>query len=312
MKLVELETLGVRGLADAAYPTREPDGTPTRLVVVTGPPGAGSTTFLESIAFSAARLASSGPVPDPAQVLRVGGSVAAIRSAWWVDDDERRYGGLFEQVTRAQVNFDRGGIANVDADPGLLGLMSRYDHTPDTSKVVLFPARRVDDTTPGITDFEAAQRMSRLSPASAKYAGLQMALAARANDKATWPLAQSLHDELCPSAKLAGVNGVGQLEFTTQGGHRVPLFRLSFSERNAFVLAASVALMGLDRSVLLLDTPELGVPVGLAARWIDALRDHTPDAQWIVASRDPEVVGLAGKSGVVDLGLTPDGKRRLP
>lgn len=306
MKLVELETIGVRGLADARRPlregaTREVDGAPSRLVVVTGPPGSGATTFLEAIAFSSARLAAAGPV-DPAQVLRVGGAVAAVRSAWWVDDDERRYGGLAEQVTRAQVNFDRGGSSTVDADPGLLGLMTRYDHTNDLAKVVLFPARRVDDAAPGINDFQAAQRMMRFSPLPSKFAGLQRALAAAQADRAVWQKAADLLDALSPSAKLAGVNGVGQLELTTRAGARVPLYRLSFSERNAFVFAASVALMGLERSVLLLDTPELGLPVGLAARWIGALREHTPHAQWLVASRDPELVAMAGKGALVDLG----------
>lgn len=301
MKLFEIETIGVRGLADGTYATRDGEGTPSAFVVVTGPPGIGLTTFVEAIAFTAGRLANAGAV-DPAQVLRVGGAVAAMRSAWWVDDDERRWGGLAEQVTRAQVNFDRGGLATVDADPGLLGLMGRYDHTREVSKVVLFPARRVADDVPsGISDFEAAQRMMRFSNVPTKYAGLQRALASRVEDEATWDLARQLHDELSPSAKLAGLNGFGQLEFTARAGVRVPLFRLSASERSAFVFAACVALMGLDRSVVLVDTPEAGLPIGLAAKWIAALRERTPDAQWIVASRDPEVVALAGK-GLIDLG----------
>jgi len=302
LKLVELEPIGVRGLADASYSLGEPGGPPPRLVVVTGPPGAGCTTFLDSIAFSAGRLGSAAAVPDPTEVLRVGGLVAAIRTAWWLDDDERRYGGLNEQVTRAQANFERGGVMSTDADPGLLGLMSRYDHTADVSKVVLFPARRVgDDAAPMLSDFEASQRLMRFSATTSKYAGLQRALATH-TDKDVWENAQRLYAALSPSSKLSGVNSLGQIETTTSAGLKVPIYRLSFSERNAFVFAASVALMGLERSVILVDTPELGLPVGLAARWINALRERTPEAQWIVASRDPELVGLAGKSGLVELG----------
>lgn len=302
MKLVELETIGVRGLADGSYAAREVDGSPSRFVVVTGPSGAGCTTFVDAIAFAAGRLANAGPV-DPSQVVRAGGTVAAIRTAWFVDDDELRYGGLSEQVTRAQVNFDGGGLATVDADPGLLGLMSRYDHAPEHSKVVLFPARRVsDDASPGISDFEASQRMLRLSSASTKFAGLQRALVARREDAAIWGRAAELQAELAPSATLAGVNGLGQLVFATRGGLQIPLYRLSLSERNAFVFAASIALMGLDRAVILVDTPELGLPTGVAARWIGALRERTPSAQWILATREPELVALAGKGGLVELG----------
>jgi hypothetical protein len=189
-----------------------------------------------------------------------------------------------------------------DADPGLLGLMSRYDHTADVSKVVLFPARRVgDDAAPMLSDFEASQRLMRFSATTSKYAGLQRALATH-TDKGVWENAQRLYAALSPSSKLSGVNSLGQIETTTSAGLKVPIYRLSFSERNAFVFAASVALMGLERSVILVDTPELGLPVGLAARWINALRERTSEAQWIVASRDPELVGLAGKSGLVELG----------
>jgi hypothetical protein len=194
LKLAEIETIGIRGLADATYPMGEAGGVPSPLVVVTGPPAAGSTTFLESVAFTAARLGNAGPPPDPVQVLRIGAAVGAVRSAWWVDDDERRYGGLAERVTRAQVSFERGGIANGDADPGLLALMSRYDHTPDISKVVLFPARRIgEEASPAISDFEASQRMLRVSTATSKYAGLQRALAAAQKDAKVWESARALY-----------------------------------------------------------------------------------------------------------------------
>ncbi len=302
MKLALLETIGVRGLADGAYLLGDPSA-PLHLAIVTGPPGAGTSTFIDAIAFAASRLSASGPLVDPAEVLRAGANVAAIRTAWFVDDDERRYGGLDGEVTRAQVNFERGGMASTDADPGLLGLMGRYDHTPDISKVVLFPARRLsDDFGPTINDFEASQRMMRLSSATSKFAGLQRALVAKANDKSSFETAQRLFAALAPSASIAGVNSLGQLEMATSAGARLSLSRLSFSERNAFVFAASVALMGLDRSIVLVDAPELGLPVGLAARWIGVLRERTPEAQWIVASRDPELLVSAGKSAVIDLG----------
>jgi len=303
MKLQQLQTLGVRGLADSTYTIGSASAPPPNFVVVTGRPGAGTTTFLDAIAYTASRLASGGPVPDSDDVLRGAGASATIRSVWWVEDDERRYGGLVDELTQAEVSFKRGGLGAADADPGLLGLMTRYDHTGETSKVVLFPARRVsDDLLPMSSDFEAAQRMIRFSQSLSRFAGLQRALAERVRNRQVWDGVQQLFGALSPSAKLIGVNTLGQLDFVADAGVRVPLYRLSFSERNAFVFAASVVLMGLNRAVVLVDSPELGLPVGLAARWIGAMREVTPQAQWIVASRDPELIQSVVPAARIELG----------
>ena len=103
MRLLELETKGVRGLPDRSYRVepghRGPSG--HAAVVVTGPPQAGLTTFLDAIAFTATRLGGSGMPPDKADVLRAGGAAAVIRSTWWLDPDERAFGGLAEETTEA-------------------------------------------------------------------------------------------------------------------------------------------------------------------------------------------------------------------
>jgi hypothetical protein len=50
----------------------------------------------------------------------------------------------------------------------------------------------------------------------------------------------------------------------------------------------------------------MGVPPGVAARWLDVLRDYAPLAQWIVASRDPSVVAKVEPWARIEL------KRRSP
>jgi hypothetical protein len=311
MRILDLETTGVRGLRDASYRLDPERGGRGHATLVTGPPQCGLTTFLDAIALTAARLAVGGARPDTADVLRAGGAAAMIRTTWWLDPDERAFGGLAEETTQAEVVFQQGGLGRADADPALLGLMSRYDHTPGLSKVVLLPARRVaDGGVPMLSDFASEQKFKHLSPDVGKFAGLSAALVKHASgfgERARFEGVQRLLAELGGSVRLEGVGAAGHLDFTLASGARVPLHRLSLGERSAFVLAATVVLMGLERSVVLLDTPEMGLAPGVAARWLDVLRGATPEAQWIVASRDHAVVASVPPAARIALGPTATG-----
>lgn len=305
MRILSLETIGVRGLADATH-SFEPDrGTPGHAIVVTGPPRVGLTSFLDAIAMTASLLAVGGLAPSVEDALRAGGAGAAIRTSWWLEADERVFAGVQDESVEAEVLFRRGELARAEADPGLLGLMSRYDHSPELSKVVSIPARRVTDgALPPFLDFEMDQKLKHLSSAADKFAGISGALARHAagfGERARFETVQRVFGELTGSAQLAGVDSSGRLEFTLSSGGRALLSTLSLGERNALVLAAVPVLLGLQRSVILLDTPELGLPPGEAARWLDILRDHTPGAQWIVASRDPAVVAKVEASARIEL-----------
>jgi hypothetical protein len=305
MRLLQLETTGVRGLRDASY-TLEPDRNGSgHVTVVTGPPSAGLTTFLDAIAMSAAKLAVGGMSPDAADVLRAGGRVALIRTTWWLDADERAYGGIREETASAEVVFRRDELGRADADPGLLGLMSRYDHSPTLSKVVLIPARRVTDgSVPAFLDFEVDQEYKHLSDSPEKFAGVPGALVKHATgggERARFEEVKRLFNIMCREVTLEGAGPTLQPEFSLRSGMRVPLKRLGFAERNAFMLAAVPVLLGLQRSVILLDSPELGLAPGVAGRWVEALRGFAPEAQWIIASRDPSVIASVEPAARVEL-----------
>ncbi len=104
------------------------------------------------------------------------------------------------------------------------------------------------------------------------------------------------------TARLAPIDPTGQPQFILAAGGRVTLRELGLAERNAFVFAAAPILMGLARSVILLDTPELGLAPGVAARWLDTLRTALPDAQWIVATRDAALVERVEPAARIQLG----------
>ena len=78
--------------------------------------------------------------------------------------------------------------------------------------------------------------------------------------------------------------------FDTPAGPRA-IDELSLSQRLAFDLAATFTLVGLHHSVVLFDTPELGLPAGDALRTLYALRDYAPTTQIVVATTDPGILG---------------------
>jgi hypothetical protein len=308
VKLVSLETAGVRGLADGAWALGEGHDEPRPLVLLTGPNGVGLTTWLEAVAATAGRLSTAGPVPESDRLVDVRGSTATIRSSWLLDEAERRYGGLDEEVTSAEVRLQRGAMPTAEADPALLGLMSRYDHQPTLSKLVYVSAyRTAEPSFSPIQDFESEQRRTRLALDGDKYGSSARAVCRlhREGDRGMFDRIATLFARLSETTRLVGVAANGQPELALVGGGRIALGRAGFAERNAFTLAAMPILCGLERSVILLDTPELGLAPGLALRWVEALREVTPDAQWIVATRDAELLASVEPAARVHLSRRP-------
>lgn len=304
MRILNLETQGVRALHDGVEWTfpRAP------AVLVTGPQGCGLTTFLASIAWSAASMGNGELAPAAADVVRGGGRSATIRTRWALDDDEKVEGGALADAIDAEVVYDTGRLDRADADPALLGAMSRYDHAPTRSKVVLVPARRVTDAGfPAFFDFELDQRRKRLSDQPDKYAAFPAAVSKLVleGDRSRFDVIRETFGRMAGGARLVGANRSLQPEFDLPSGPRVTLGKLSFAERNAFVLAALPTLLGLDRSIVLLDTPELGLAPGRARVWLDALIGAAPAAQWIVATRDPELLGSWPPDARIELADAP-------
>lgn len=289
MRILNLETQGVRALRDGmdwAF-------APVPVVVATGPQSCGLSTFLASIAWSAASMGNGEMAPAAVEVVRGGGVAATIRSRWSLDDEERAVGGSVAESFDAEVVFHTARLNRADADPALLGAMSKYDHSSQRAKVVLVPARRVTDAGyPAFFDFELDQRRRRYSDQPDKFASFPAAVSklVLGGDRARFDAIRETFGRMAGGARLVGANQSLQPEFDLPSGPRVTLSKLSHAERNAFVLAALPALLGLDRSIILLDTPELGLAPGRARQWMDALVAAAPSAQWIVATRDPDLL----------------------
>jgi len=303
MKLTSLEVQGVRGVSDGEYDLA-PGGSPQPLTLVTGPHGAGLTSFLNSIAFSSARLSSPGFVPRSEDVLHAGAREATIRSRWSLDDAERQYAGLVDGATAAEVVFKLEGLGHVHADPGLLGLMSRYDHAGLNAKVVCIPQLRITNgASAPFSDFEADQRRQQFSTDPAKFASIPRALLTEASlpgGRRRFEQVQSLFEALSGTVQLAPADH-GRLEFSSGSSARIPYRQLSFGERDAFVLAAVTILWGLSNAVVLLDTPELSQPIGRMRQCIDRMMEAAPGSQWIIATRSEELISGQSPQNVIRL-----------
>lgn len=300
MRILSLETEGVRALRDGIAH----EIAPAPIVVVTGPQSCGLSTFLGAIAWSAASLGVGELAPSAMDVVRAGGSAATIRTRWALDDDERAEGGTSAEELDAEVVYSTGKLDRADADPALLGAMSRYDPRPERSKVVLIPARRVTDAGfPAFFDIDLDQRKKRFSEAEDKYAAIPAAVSRLAleGQRGRFDPIRETFGKLCDTARLVGANRSMQPEFDLPSGLRVTLPKLSYAERNAFILAALPTLLGLDRSIVLLDTPEHGLAPGRARAWVEALSSTTARGQWIVATRDPELVAAVPPAARITL-----------
>jgi hypothetical protein len=294
MKLLQLRTQGYRALPEQDFGFTEPSGAARPLSVITGPPGVGLTSVLEAIVLVAARLGNTGGLPDPLEHLRAEAAVSVLTSTWELDELERDRGGTRSALQEAEIVVRRAGLGGLQADPALLAAHQTYDHRGSTPKVVYFPAQRVSNAAYApLRDFENEQKHARLLTHADKFAGLPRALMGLvlAGKADVLEKVKLLFRELAPSCRLVGLTQAGLPEFCSDAGGTVGLRRLSATERNAFVFASSAILMGLDRSVILVDTPEVGLAPGEAARWISVLSGSLPESQWIVATRDPALVG---------------------
>jgi len=302
MKLLSVETNGCRGVADRRYMLSSA-GAPHPIVAVTGAEGSGKTSLLDAIAFGKEVVAPYGSPPAAAEIVRPGLDECKIVIEWWLDPDEAAYAANDGATTEAIVR--RHGLPDTDADVGLASVLERYGHDPAIGKIDYFPDdRRIPAHGHGAFDLELDQKMRRLTRGPDKYAALSRfardALRGEAGPERGAAL-QELFHQLSPRARLAGLSALGAPVFHGPGGSETPLERLSTSARMAFLFAATFVMVGLHESVVLIDTPELGLGPDDAARLLRVLRAFAPSTQLVVATRDRGVLELAGPQATVHL-----------
>lgn len=290
MKIFALRSIGVRGLADGTYTFCQPSGGPFASasdrahdrVLIVGPPASGKTRLLELIVAVREVISPSDERIEQEPFVRIGNNTSRAVLTLWLDEDERTQIGSTEPLIDADVVFNSDAPA--EQPPGLVFLFDRYAHDDGTPKLEYFSEKRRLDIGGGDVSLgEERQRRYRTSSSVRKLAFLPRfmdSLPKRPDQERRFArgvagLARALRYDVERHALMSGHRKVDDLT------------ELSASEADAVSFAATAALVGLSRSIVLVDRPELsGLDPVRAFEGICALGQ---DNQVIAATSAPEL-----------------------
>lgn len=303
MNLLEIACFGVAGVPDGRYSFTDPSGGPLDWVVVCGPAGAGKTRLLELIGAAIQSIAPAGKPPNPLRWVRAGQVAAKVVLLFWLDEEERRFAGCAE-VESAELILSVPAPAP-DVEDGLVALLSRYGHRASArdsyfeapGKLEYFPAGRTLAARGAGSLAEPEQRMLRLQKDPGKYAFVPRYL--RELDEADgFASYLTLFAPGCAFDPAAA--RLGAPCFRLAAGARM-LQELPGGMQDGVLIAATIAMIGLDRSLVLVDRPELAACPQDAARLVDAWRRIGRGTQVIAASSSEAIMASTPNEHLVRL-----------
>lgn len=328
MKLLDLHTIGVRGVPDGAYSFTDPGtGAPLGVVLITGGPASGKTSLLEAIAAAKEAIGAYGGLPETKRLRRAGAEEAHITATWLLTDVELERAQLDEAKQTVTWDLTSSGL-RTDAAPGLRRLFASYSRAPGLGKVEYFPTNR-RLTPPARAAFgrpgREAEARARLTRARDKYACILDGLHELALDEASRaaralresgprealpdmfePFAQAI-TALLPALRLSGFElGGGSLRLSGRSGEVVGPDELSDSEHQGVLLALAFRYFGMDHSIVLIDEPELHIHASARVRFLEALAALGRDNQIIAATGAAELVNSVDRGQVITLSARSD------
>ena len=327
MKLLQLTCQSIRGVPDRTYAfAGARGGAPLDAVFITGGPASGKTSLLEAIAAVKEATGSYGLPPDGGRMLRRGASAGTIEATWLLSSEEQAHAELDE--ARHRVRWETSGGRAIDVPPRLRRLFADHSCSPDRGKFELFPANRwlhVEEAATRQASPRAEDVRLRLTAEAHKYAGLRrlfhdltLADAARLaqlldtqgialrtqQPDALAPFKEAIA-ALLPDLRLASVElgeRATRVWFQRRDGARVELDELSDSEQQAVLFAVTFRRLGLNHSVILIDTPELHLHPRRVVPFFGRLVELGRDNQIIAATTSAELLATVRPEQVIDLG----------
>jgi hypothetical protein len=303
MKLKSVSFAGVRGLRDATFDFTSKGGAPHDVIVFGGPTASGKTRALEAILAAKEAIAPYGPMVQGAPWIAAGAAATKVRLAFWLDADEQAEAGVTAPVLEAEVTF-LPQRARGTADEGLAPLLARYAHEGKAGKVEYFPANRRIPVLPPFGGLGVAeQRMLRPTKDARKYGFIVRALRDLEGDAARTQAFAARLEALSPTCRyVPGVASEGMPRcLSSRGGPVVTPADLSDSEADAVIFAATATFIGLDRSLVLVDRPDLYLDAGYAGRFVAGLRSLGEGCQLLLASPSPDFAAAAAPAQVITL-----------
>lgn len=326
MKLLRLVLDNFRGAPNGEYAFTHPTtGAPLDTIYVTGPAASGKTTFLTAIAALKESVGAYDAPPDPARLLRRGATRGRVAGTWLLTPEEMALAEVERPTIEASLDLGEGLVPEL-SDAGLRALFERYSHDPAQGKLEYFPANRRLANGRGMKPDPLSHEASLRAGASPdKYASIKQSLIdlALADGVSTVmeakargillksdtrdSLAPYRKDlaELSPGIRLAGVEMRGEepeLFFERPDGARLVLEELSDSEKQALLFGVTYRRIGLSRSVVLIDQPELYLHTDLQLRFVQALGRLGVDNQTFFATGSPEITRVAAAHQIIALG----------
>jgi energy-coupling factor transporter ATP-binding protein EcfA2 len=304
MKLSHVTLLGVRGVRDVELDLTNPvTGDPHDVVVVTGPSASGKTRLLEAIVAAKEAMAPYGPMAPSGPWIAEGAWLAKVALGFVLDSEEKTYANLDDRRVEAEATF-MPQRSKREADDGLVAVLARYDHTRPVGKLEYFPAsRRLPQNPPFHGTTEIEQRVVRATKDARKYSFVPRFLKDLASDPPREKRFADALARLSPSCRYVRAEAslaIPRVLASGRGASRA-WTELSDAEADAVLFAATASAIGLDRSILLIDRPELFVDAASLPRFVEALRTLGENNQLVLASSSPAVVEALGLAAVVRL-----------
>jgi hypothetical protein len=327
MKLLKLTLENFRGAPDGAHSFAHPaTGKPHDLTLITGGAASGKTSILEAIAAVKELVGGYGPPPDPARLRRSGTASGKIAATWLLTEAEAETAEVKGPAHTTEVSLADGPAPLFD--PGVRSLFAAYAPEPSKGKVEFFPANRRISLLPApprrpASDFADARL--RLSQDPGKYAGIRsvlLDLAIRdamqaASRLATFglvtrweqpdafaPIKSSL-SALAPWLRLVGVRQderSATVRFLRDNGAELELADLSEAEQQAVLFAVTFDRIGLSRSIVLIDQPELFLPPEKHAPWLQTIAGLGEGNQIIAATTSSNILEMVSAQQILRLG----------
>lgn len=331
MKLAKIDCLHVAGVPNGSYGFIAPGkSAPNELTLVAGVRGSGKSRLLEAIVALKELVGPYRAAPSSLDLLEPGQREGALGGTFLLSEEERRAAEL--DAAELTVSFpivdDDVDVPPVRIPRPVRDLFERFSLSETAGKLEHFPASRVLPPFGEATQAEH-ERLGRFSSGATKYASLVPSLVAlstadgaralRETSTRGLLLGEDAPDsmvpyraamaKLLPELRLRGAEPVRSplgdvvptLVFERPGGGVVPVHALSDAQKQAVLLAGTLVRLGLSRSLILLDAPELHVHVADQARFLEALTTIGTDNQWIVATGSGEIMKTARREQVIAL-----------